>query len=241
RYVRPRLVSRLTGEKFGSILPLTYIRDRICSEKNAEKMRTMLTSVVHGEHGTGKRLKNDYVRIAGKTGTCYMIEGGHYNNAKKRLAFCGFFPAENPKYSCIVLTCNPKQNALGAASTSGEVLKNIALKLYSRGMLDNSSDYRAEPAKNDPPVLYATADIEKAKKVGSALTGGGQHRSIQRHTSSSKGVPSVVGLGLRDAIAALESSGYNVRFKGSGYVAAQTPAAGTEAARGTSVTLSLRE
>ncbi|MDE5744051.1 MAG: transpeptidase family protein [Paramuribaculum sp.] len=241
RYVRPRLVSRLTGEEFDSILPVTYIRDRICSEKNAEKMRTMLTSVVHGEHGTGKRLKNDYVRIAGKTGTCYMIEGGHYNNAKKRLAFCGFFPAENPKYSCIVLTCNPKQNALGAASTSGEVLKNIALKLYSRGMLDNSSDYRAEPAKNDPPVLYATANTEKAKKVGSALTGGGQHRSIQRHTSSSKGVPSVVGLGLRDAIAALESSGYNVRFKGSGYVAAQTPAAGTEATRGASVTLSLRE
>lgn len=240
KYVRPRLVSRLTGETFDSVMPVTYIRERICSEENAAKMRSMLTSVVWGDHGTGKRLRNDYVRIAGKTGTCYMIEGGHYNNAKKRLAFCGFFPAENPKYSCIVLTCNPKQNALGAASTSGEVLKNIAMKLYSRGMLDNSSDYRAEPVKTDPPVLYATANNEKAKKVARLITAGGKHQTIQ-HRPSSKGVPSVVGLGLRDAIAALEKSGYNVRFKGSGYVASQAPAAGTELARGSHITLSLIE
>ncbi|MBD5173145.1 MAG: transpeptidase family protein [Bacteroidales bacterium] len=241
RYVRPRLVSRLTGENFDSILPVTYIRDRICSEENAAKMRTMLTSVVWGEHGTGKRLKNDFVKIAGKTGTCYMIEGGHYNNAKKRLAFCGFFPAENPKYSCIVLTCNPKQNALGAASTSGEVLKNIALKMYSRGLLDNTPDYRAEPAKSDPPVLYATANAEKAKKIGNIITSGGKHSTIQRQKMTEEGVPSVVGLGLRDAIAALENNGFNVQFKGSGYVAAQTPAPGTHATPGSKVTLSLRE
>lgn len=241
KYVRPRLVSRLTSEDVDSILPVTYIRDRICSEANAEKMRTMLTNVVWGEHGTGKRLRNDYVKIAGKTGTCYMIEGGVYNTAKKRLAFCGFFPAEKPRYSCIVLTCNPKQNAMGAASTSGEVMKNIAMKLYSRGMLDNSSDYRAEPAKNDPPVLYATAHADKSRNVGKQITSNGQHRSMQRPSTSGKGVPAVVGFGLRDAIATLENAGYNVHFKGSGYVAAQSPAAGTDIARGARVTLSLKE
>ncbi len=241
RYVRPRLVSRLTGDGVDSIMPVTYIRDRICSETNASKMRAMLTDVVWGDHGTGKRLRNDYVRIAGKTGTCYMIEGGAYNTSKKRLAFCGFFPAENPKYSCIVLTCNPKQNAFGAASTSGEVLKSIALKLYSRGMLDNSSDYRAEPAKNDPPVLYATASAAKGKKVGKSITANGVHRSIERPSTSQKGVPGVVGYGLRDAIATLERAGFNVDFKGAGYVSAQSPAPGKEIAAGSKVTLVLRE
>ncbi|MCI9608021.1 MAG: PASTA domain-containing protein [Muribaculaceae bacterium] len=241
RYVRPRLVSQLIGDGIDSVMPVTYIRDRICSETNAAKMRTMLTNVVWGDHGTGRRLRNDYVRIAGKTGTCYMIEGGAYNTGKKRLAFCGFFPAESPKYSCIVLTCNPKQNAFGAASTSGEVLKNIALKLYSRGMLDNSSDYRAEPARVDPPVIYATANTAKGKKVGKHITSNGTHKSIAHPASASKGVPSVVGYGLRDAIATLERAGYNVDFKGAGYVAAQTPTPGKELAAGTKVTLLLKE
>ncbi len=241
RYVRPRLVSRLTGQGVDSILPVTYIRDRVCSEQNAAKLRDMLTRVVWGEHGTGRRLRNDFVRIAGKTGTCYMIEGGAYNTSKKRLAFCGFFPAEEPKYSCIVLTCNPKQNAMGAASTSGEVLKNIALKLYSRGMLGNSSDYRAEEAREDPPTLYATASKTKHATVRSELSVTGPRKQLAHPSEVKSGVPNVIGYGLRDAIAALEHAGYNVAFRGAGYVSSQQPAAGHASAKGTKVTLTLTE
>ena len=241
RYVRPRLVSRLTGEDIDSVLPVTYIRDRICSEENAKKLQHMLTNVVWGPHGTGRRLKSDLVRIAGKTGTCYMIEGGSYNTGKKRLAFCGFFPAEAPKYSCIVLTCHPKQNALGAASTSGEVLKNVALKLYSRGMLGNSSDLSAESAVDDSPVLYASARTGHHERVRDELGVKGARRSLAKPKAVAKGVPDVVGYGLRDAIAILEKAGYNVTFHGSGYVTRQTPAAGGLAPRGQRVTLSLTE
>ena len=241
RYVRPRLVIRLTGQGVDSILPVTYIRDRVCSEANAAKLRDMLTRVVWGEHGTGRRLRNEYVRIAGKTGTCYMIEGGAYNTSKKRLAFCGFFPAEEPKYSCIVLTCNPKQNAMGAASTSGEVLKNIALKLYSRGMLGNSSDYRAEEAREDPPTLYATASKSKHSTVRSELAVNGPRKQLAHPAEVKSGVPNVIGFGLRDAIAALEQAGYNVSFRGAGYVASQQPSAGHASAKGTKVTLTLTE
>lgn len=241
RYVRPRLVSRLSGDGVDSVMPVTYIRDRVCSETNATKLRTMLTNVVWGDHGTGRRLRSNLVRIAGKTGTCYMIEGGTYNTSKKRLAFCGFFPAENPKYSCIVLTCNPKQNAMGAASTSGEVLKNIALKLYSRGMLDNSSDYRAEEPKVDPPTLYATASRSKHSTVRKSLAVTGPRKTLSHPKEVKTGVPDVTGFGLRDAVAALEQAGYNVEFSGAGYVASQTPSAGQTPARGTKVRLSLTE
>jgi len=242
RYVRPRLVAGWRGEAGDSILPVTYVRDRVCSERTAAIMRQMLTQVVWGDHGTGRRLRSDKVRIAGKTGTCYMVASTGGYDSRKRLAFCGFFPAENPKYSCIVLTCNPRQNAFGAASTSGEVLKNIALKLYSRGMLGNSSDYRAEtPAAPGNATLYSSPGKSRDDLLADAVTLG-RHNVIRPPAATPEGsVPDVKGFGLRDAVAALEERGYNVRFSGAGYVASQSPAPGTKSARGAAVTLTLTE
>lgn len=244
RYVRPRLVKELIGEDFDSVLPVTYIRDRICSEKNAEKLREMLTAVVWGDRGTARAwVRDENVAIAGKTGTCYMIENGHYNTQKKRLAFCGFFPAEDPKYSCIVLTCHPKQQWYGAASTSGQVMKNIARKMFSRGMLGNSSDYREIAEEGTQPVFYATTksnahshmtrglEIASAKEISSNITA--------KHAEGT--VPSVVGLGLREAVVRIEEAGYNVAFTGNGYVRSQSPGAGLRLKEGESVTLSLTE
>lgn len=243
RYVRPRLVSGLSAEGVDSVLPVTYVRDRVCSEQTAQIMRDMLRQVVWGEHGTARRLRSDKVEIAGKTGTCYMVaETGGYDH-RKRLAFCGFFPADNPQYSCIVLTCDPRQNAFGAASTSGEVLKNIALKLYSRGMLGNSSDYRATaaPTANPTPTLYADGG-RRSDGFGTATGLGTRHNRIPAPAQTPEGsVPDVKGLGLRDAIAALERRGYKVSFSGSGYVSSQSPGAGTTHTRGAAVALTLTE
>ncbi|MCM1028863.1 MAG: transpeptidase family protein [Pseudoflavonifractor sp.] len=246
RYVRPRLVGGLRSEGVDSVLPVTYIRDRICSEQTAATLRGMLANVVWGEHGTARRLRSDKVRIAGKTGTCYMVsDGGGYDH-RKRLAFCGFFPADDPKYSCIVLTCNPRQNAMGAASTSGEVLKNIALKLYSRGMLGNSSDYHVAPGEgpaDNRPTLYASTDPSRDKIIKKGIELGTSHRVMTRskEPAGDGTVPDVRGLGFREAINILERSGFNVAFTGSGYVATQTPCAGSKTSRGASVTLTLTE
>lgn len=245
RYVRPRLVARLSGADCDSVLPVTYIRDRVCSVHNAELLRKMLTSVVWGDHGTGRRLRNDYVRIAGKTGTCYMIENGAYNTSKKRLAFCGFFPAENPRYSCIVLTANPRRNAFGAASTSGEVVKEIALKLYSRGLLGDSSDYRAEarrPESDKVPVYHASnSDPKRAGELHGALAIGGSHKTLRAPRSEKQwsGVPSVVGLSAREAVGVIERAGYNVELRGTGSVRSQHPGPGVKVNKGARVTLTL--
>lgn len=239
-YVKPRLVDQLIGADTDSVLPISYMGDgRACSSKNAELMRMMLTNVVWGEHGTGKLLRNDRVKIAGKTGTCYVIDGSGYNTSKKRLAFCGFFPAENPLYSCIVLTCYPKQNMFGAASTSGTVLKNIALKMYSRGMLENSSDYRDCTPKDTRPTLYATANRERFNHLRSRLEMGPMRYFEPR--KSSQGIPSVVGYNLRDAIHILEKSGVDVKINGSGYVVAQSLAPGTRITPGQRIVLTLAQ
>ena len=244
RYVRPRLVKELIGADFDSVLPVTYIRDRICSEKNAQKLREMLTAVVWGDRGTARAwVRDENVAIAGKTGTCYMIENGHYNTQKKRLAFCGFFPAEDPKYSCIVLTCHPKQQWTGAASTSGQVMKNIARKMYSRGMLGNSSDYREIAQEGTQPLFYATARPSSRKHLtqGLDITSAKEMASNVSETPVTGCVPSVVGLGLREAVVKIEEAGFNVSFSGNGYVRSQSPGAGQKLKEGESVRLSLNE
>ncbi|MCM1483775.1 MAG: transpeptidase family protein [Muribaculaceae bacterium] len=240
RFVRPRLVQRIFGDGIDSVMDVTYIRKQVCSEANAAKLREMLRRVVWGEHGTAKLLRSDDVAIAGKTGTAFVIEKGRYNTDKKRLAFCGFFPADKPQYSCIVLVSNPRLKA-GASSTSGMVLKNIALKLYSRGMLNNHSDYKTGGNSKELPELYAASDPSRTRAFRQSLGMTSEHRTTDTSADDvpSGALPSVVGYGVRDAIAMLERAGYNVRIKGSGCVTAQEPVAGTKLRTGSRVLLTL--
>lgn len=239
RYVRPRLVKALHSADRDSILPVTYIRDSICSVKNARILRDMLRKVVWGDRGTGRLLRNPLVEIAGKTGTSYMVDSTGYNTAKKRLSFCGFFPADKPLYSCIVVTCRPREGLRGAAATSGTVLKNIALKMYSRGMLNNSSDYRENPAEGSRPTIFASKTDGRYSLIKAGLDIPAIRHFATPAATPLGTIPSVVGLGLRDAIVTMEQAGYAVSFTGSGYVSAQNPSPGTRFMPGGKVHLSL--
>lgn len=237
-FVRPRLVKELRGT-VDSILEPSYMGNgRACSPRTAKIMREMLTNVVWGDHGTGRFLRNDVVKIAGKTGTCYMIENGAYNTGKKRLAFCGFFPADNPVYSCVVLTCHPTKNFFGAATTSGQVLRNIAMKLYSRGMLGNSSEYASATPSSDGPTFYATRREDPVKKLRGPLSLPAC-KNIKSPMAVRSGIPDVRGLSVKEAIETLETLGYDVSFSGSGFVHTQHPSPGTLAGKGAKVKLSL--
>ena len=239
RYVRPRLVQRFMREgEPDSIVPLTYIRDQVCTPGNARKLAEMLRNVV--EYGTGKSLRNDQVAIAGKTGTCYVTEVGRGYSSKKRLSFCGFFPYENPKYSCIVVMEGAN---CGAARSSGTVLKNVALKLYSLGMLNNISDFHASEQKSTTrPTFFATA---ADRSNNSKLVANAGIKELKRFRSprnvTDGEVPEVIGLGAREAISRLEAAGLKVKLHGYGYVARQSVRAGTKAEKGTLVELTLRE
>lgn len=236
RFVRPRLVQRIFGNNTDSVVPVSYVRDRVCSEANARILRSMLRRVVDGPHGTARVLRDENVAIAGKTGTALVIENGAYTN-KKRLAFCGFFPAETPQYSCIVLVSNPRSGA-GAARTSGMVLKNVALRLFSRGMLNTSPSLTPDSNAGQGPTLYATPDKEQTHMLCNALAAQST-RTLPVPGKVERGVPAVAGMGLRHALARLESAGYNVSIQGSGYVTHQEPSAGTPLRRGSTVKLTL--
>lgn len=244
KYVRPRLVKKLHREGIDSVVPVSYVRDRACSERTARMMQQCLWKVVNGKHGTGRSLKNPYVTLAGKTGTCYVVDpkAQTYDNSRKRLAFCGYFPAENPKYSCMVLIYHPRKEAFGAASTSGVVLRDVAISMYARGMLGNSSDYRNDSiphGKEKTPVVYASASNRLEKAVRRA----GRTESTRRLSGGDMpagGLPNVRGMGLREAVSLIEKAGYDVAFSGTGYVRSQLPAPGTRPKRGQKVQLVLK-
>ncbi len=245
RYVRPRLVKGLRREGVDSVIPVDYVRPRACSEKTAKMMQQMLSLVVNGSRGTARSLKNPYVTLAGKTGTCYSVDPatGKYNKAQKRLAFCGFFPVENPKYSCVVLTFHPRQEAFGAASTSGVVFRETAIGLYSRGMLGDTRDYNADIDPDQgptQPVIFASGGNKLAEAV-SKTTGATPRRMALGETPDGVGVPNVKGMGLREAVATLENARYEVTFSGTGHVKQQVPPPGTKAPRGAKVQLILSE
>lgn len=260
RFVRPRLVKGLrTPDGRDSMIPVSYVRERMMSSENAAILRQMIHGVVWEQGGTAKALKNDLVEIAGKTGTSRIaledkrprtdangnpiklppFKGGYMDGAHYRVTFCGFFPYENPKYTCIVVISDPQLPYRGPALSSGTVLKNVALKLYARSLLnDNPLFIEAPEAKG--PVLYSSYD-EKRNAILNKHLSLNSPRAIRRPEAAEAGrVPDVKGVSIREAMAKLEAYGYSVDFDGVGYVYAQQPEAGTEASPGTKVKISLR-
>ncbi|MDE5813827.1 MAG: transpeptidase family protein [Muribaculaceae bacterium] len=234
RLVRPHLVRALRSEKGDSIIPISYIRDQICSPATAEKVKQCIHEVVWGEHGTARLVRDDRVKIVGKTGTAFPVEKGQYNAAKRRFAFAGFFPYEEPKYSCMVLV----QGAAGLSAnrTSGQVMKQIALKMHARGMLSDTPKLK-KTAGGERPTIAATTSND-TEKISSAIGHAIRKQTPKKEYPSGK-VPDVTGFDLRSAIRLLESRGLNVSVQGAGKVTGQSIAAGTQVVRGQKITLTL--
>lgn len=236
KYVRPHLMKGLIDEEGrDSILKIDYIRDSICSAATARKVRECIYEVVWGSHGTARMVRDDRVTVAGKTGTAYPVEKGQYDKSKRRYAFAGFFPYDKPQYSCMALVLAGAGTS--ANRTSGQVVKNMAVKMYSRGMLNNASSY-SETRKESTPVLAATIG-RTFHKLAKAL-GLNHLKSVKLPEDVGSGVPNVVGLDLPSALRVLEEKGLNVRTSGAGCVIDQTKRPGSAYRRGESITLTLR-
>lgn len=240
-FMRPHLVKRLTlPMRQDSIVPVDYKSRRVCSADNAQKLRIMLHDVVWGDRGTARKwVQSGVVEIAGKTGTAYDIDkSGHYDNGTKRLAFCGFFPYDHPQYTCVVLILGANR---GAGASSGMVLKNIALKMYARGLLNNVSDYtQGNTQANKTPFLHATANPERKERLKTGV-GISQARVFALSAPLGRGkMPNVLGMSAREAVAKLERLGMTVRCSGQGYVCSQSVAAGSPYQHGEMVYLKLR-
>lgn len=237
KYVRPHLMRSLRDEAGrDSVLPIQYIRPQICSEETARKVRECIREVVWGEHGTARLVRDDRVEIAGKTGTAFPVEHGVYNRAKRRYAFAGFFPYENPQYTCMALVLANGGNS--ANRTSGQVVKNMAIKMYSRGMLNNSANYKE--TRNEGRPLVAASSSDNTRQIATTASVNGISRLQGNAGVNPSLMPDLRGYDVASAVRILERRGINARISGSGYVVAQSIPANSPVRRGQTVKLTLR-
>ncbi len=257
--MKPYLVSEVShyGKTKKRFLP-TVINQRIASRSTIQKAQNLLLGVV--ERGTAYELKSDQYLFAGKTGTAQVnyerVSETRTRVGGYRASFAGYFPADNPVYSCIVMINNPRRNGFYGGEVAGPVFREIADKCYAT-RLELHEPYNRGPktvkASYDLPDLDvgASEDMEKVvdffdlPKYGkmtsdfSVLQSRSDSVLLNQRVMPEEYVPSVVGMGLRDALYVLENRGLKVRFSGMGKVAKQSVKPGTPV-RGQVVQLSLR-
>ena len=231
------------------------LKSSICSDKTLEIIKDMLLGVV--EKGTGKAVHSDIIRIAGKTGTAQIASGGVYRTSGHQVAFCGYFPADEPKYSCIVVIRRPRIGYPSGGTMSGGVVKAIAEKVYASHMSFDVRDMERDSlavilpaAKNgnlealenvlDKLDVSANTDSLETKWVVAKREEGEEELHLRDLAIREGLVPNVIGMGAKDAVFLLESAGLRVVLDGMGRVSAQSMGAGTRIAKGQSIRLTLR-
>jgi cell division protein FtsI (penicillin-binding protein 3) len=260
--VKPQFVReiRSTGEVIKKNEPIILI-DKICSQKTIDKVKACLEGVV--KQGTAKKMFNTLYSIAGKTGTAQIASKGGYGNDKDgkairtidyKASFVGYFPADKPKYSCIVVINKPKQKGFYGGEIAAPVFKEIADKVYS-SQVDIRQDVPDSVRNKNLPLvkfgkqselktIYQTVSFNTlshdsyAEWVSAEEVAG---TAIRMKAAAVKAtvIPNVVGMGVRDAIYLLEKMGCIVQVNGRGSVVSQSVKAGTVAKKGTRMTLGL--
>lgn len=238
KYVRPRLYTELISPDTVIENPVSYIRERICTEDHARQVRKCLRAVV--TEGTASfGMKQFKIPIAGKTGTAFAETqaGKGYSGSNQRLSFCGMFPYENPQYTMLVIFDNVLARSVSPGRSCGVVIGEMAEKMYARGYLGGLEIEEDEKKKDDKAHIFRTADAKTYESV-TDITGIICPKAMP-DTLRRGLVPNVVSMGLREAIKRVELCGYNVKTVGTGYVVSQSPAPGQRAERGTTITLTL--
>jgi len=202
--LKPRFIEQI--QKHGKTIQeeeIEVINPAICSDETLAKLQSMLEGVV--QNGTATNLKNPLVTMAGKTGTCQLNYWKKHTN-DYQASFAGYFPADNPRYSCIVVINKPNYHRGYYGSTvAAPVFGRIAKRIYS----STPKELEAEPQK---PLF---AELEKLNR-NSELKWEGEK------------LPNLKGKPGSEVISTLENQGYKVKVKGNGKVKWQYPPAGSD-------------
>jgi cell division protein FtsI (penicillin-binding protein 3) len=256
RMMRPRFVTAVlrNGSVIKSFEPHVIINS-IASRSTIRKAMKMMEGVV--EHGTATNLRNANYKIAGKTGTAQIARDklGYRQGVRisYQASFVGYFPAENPLYSCIVVVNAPSNGVYYGNLVAGSVFKEIADKVYATSFFrdyrpedkedirlsapDAGNGFRAdinEVLRNLDARYMRTSDADwvATRESGDTIRLAGV--KIQKGL-----VPDVRGMSLRDAIYLLENSGIRVKFSGKGRVLRQSPEHGARCYDGMIVSLEM--
>ena len=227
-YIKPKIVNKIKNANSTIKEFKTPSPEKIATKNSINTMKLLLEGVV--ENGTADNIKHSNYKIAGKTGTAKKVLNGKYIN-RYYTSFAGFFPSEDPKFSCIVVIDNPKKYRIYGSDVAAPVFKEIADKIFI-----SDEKYFAE-MKNEE-LKFSFPQIRSGFKKdlvylsnNLALSNHSTNESEwvrtklvdnsiywERINLNKRYVPNVVGMTLKDAIFLLESRGLKVSFKGKGRV-----------------------
>ncbi len=254
KMMKPRFVTAIMRN--GSIVQAfepEVLNSSIASHSTIKKAKAMMEGVV--QHGTAMNLRNSNYRIAGKTGTAQIARGksGYKSGGVSyQASFVGYFPAENPLYSCIVVVNAPSTGVYYGNIVAGTVFKEISDKVYATNFFrdcsaENSDKNPAAPEagngyREDINNVLKEMDVQyrKTAKTDWVATkeSGDTVRLVGLNLVAGL-VPDVRGMSLRDAIFLLENSGYRVKYSGRGRVSRQSPEHGARYFEGQVVSLEM--
>lgn len=252
--VKPMFITEIrdggvTQERFET----TIINRNIASKNTIDSAQSLLEGVVL--RGTAKNVfKNAPYKVAGKTGTAQIAVGGSYNKTNYNATFVGYFPADHPRYSCIVVINNPSSGRYYGGSVSAPVFKEIADKLYATSLvLDIENDIQDTDAPR--PASATAASYDDLKTVYTTLgipikdQSGGlewvtsncseETISLKAKKFANNLVPNVKGMKARDAIFLLENLGLKTSISGRGFVRDQSLKAGSRITKDQHIDLQL--
>ena len=226
KMMQPRFVTKLTkeGETIKEFPPVV-LKERIAKPETIKMMQTILEHVVSQGLGRKAAPLSHAFKVAGKTGTAQIADehGGYHSGVTRYwLSFAGFFPADAPRYSCIVCLRKTGLPASGGGM-SGVVFRNIAEGVMAQNVKRLVDDVR-DSTSNFVPVVK-TSNEESASYVLNRL---GVKGEKPRKVETAQGlVPDVTGMGARDAVYEMERRGLKTMVYGRGKVKSQSVAAGT--------------
>ncbi len=218
--VRPRFIKEVRAwNKQVSSYETEVINPKICSDKTLGEIQEILKNTV--VRGTGKSLYSSNFSMAGKTGTAqteYWMPDWK-SNRRYVSSFAGYFPAENPKYSCIVVIHKPSiKKGFYGGDVSGPVFKRIAQKIFT-----------------DSPIMDAVEGVDQTDPF--------IEKDFQKYYSllqeASKTIPNVMGMAGMDAVSVLENMGMKVKYEGNGSVSKQSIKSGEPLKKGQQIILKL--
>lgn len=256
KFVKPLFVEALADKgKIVKYFEPEVLNEQICSPKTLSQVQKMLVGVV--EEGTARNIKSENYQIAGKTGTAQMNYGRDSLQRGYHASFVGYFPADNPEYSCIVSIYEPK-NAYYGGSVSAPVFKEIADKIYSLSPKYYKSSAEEELAYSLPSVKKGCKqetsnvfkwlnyevdikDVNQTKWITGVYKGDDIVKLNPVSFSDNTKVPDVRNMGLKDAVVILEDCGLSTQVVGRGRIYRQVPEAGSDLRKGDKIILYLCE
>lgn len=247
KMMKPRLVTEVRehGRVVKSFKP-QVLEERICSPSTIAAVKEMLEGVV--ENGSAQNLNKSLFKIAGKTGTAQISNNNlgyrSTNRMSYRASFAGYFPADNPQYSIIVVVNAPSNGVFYGNVVAGPIFKAVADKVYASAHKINQTAYEKEsqgmvgraPASKDgnaqdliTVMNKLNVSVDGSENVGKWTRIQSKENHVKVATLNLKDgiVPDVKGMGARDAVYILEKRGIKVKTTGRGMVKNQSVAPGT--------------